>query len=207
MQPEEATTKNPAGGAAAPQKAGAPKAAPPKGPAPGQPSAAGAKPAVDVRYINPFIQSTYDLFSTMLGCHAKRGDIGLSSGESSNREITALIGLSGPIRGVVALSFPILTALQIACKLLGKETPVVDDSVSDAVAECVNIITGSAKARMNQDSTPIDLSLPTVIRGKGYNVDYPKQSLWLEVPFTSELGSFSLRVTIAYDGRKAGSTS
>jgi hypothetical protein len=33
------------------------------------------------------------------------------------------------------------------------------------------------------------------VRGKNYNVEYPSGSIWLEVPFDSDLGSFGLRVT------------
>lgn len=149
-----------------------------------------------VEYINPFIESVYELFSTMLSSRAKRGDVGLVHGEGSPRDIMALIGLSGPARGTVALSFPAGTALAMVSKLLGMETHVMDETVSDAVAELVNIVAGSAKAKMNiPGTTPIELSLPTVVRGNSYSIDYPSKAVWLEVPFTSDLGPFNLRVT------------
>jgi hypothetical protein len=44
------------------------------------------------------------------------------------------------------------------------------------------------------------LSLPTVVRGTNYKVDYPTRTAWLEVPFKSDLGSFSLRVTFEGTG-------
>ncbi len=72
----------------------------------------------------------------------------------------------------------------------------MDDTVSDAIAEMVNIVAGGAKAKLNLGGgAPLDLSLPTVVRGNSYNVDYPSGSVWLEVPFDSDLGSFRLRVT------------
>ncbi len=149
-----------------------------------------------VEYINPFIESTYDLFSTMLGSKAVRGDVALAKEACSAREIMALIGLSGPARGMVALSFPMDTALNMVNRLLGTEIKVVDDTVSDAIAEMVNIVAGGAKAKLSVDGEkPIDLSLPTVVRGNSYNVDYPTGSVWLEVPFNSNLGGFTLRVT------------
>ena len=149
-----------------------------------------------VEYINPFIESVYELFNTMLGAQAKRGDIGVADNESNPRDIMALIGLSGPARGMVAIAFPVGTALSIVNRLLGTETRVVDDTVSDAIAEVVNIVAGGAKAKFPiSNCPPIDLSLPTVVRGNSYNVDYPSTSVWLEVPFQSDLGEFSLRVT------------
>ncbi len=149
-----------------------------------------------VEYINPFIEATYDLFTTMLGARATRGDVGLAKDQANPRHIMALIGLSGMARGMVALSFPLDTALNMVNQLLGTDIKVLDDTVSDAIAEMVNIVAGGAKAKLNTgDEEPIDLSLPTVVRGNSYNIDYPSGSIWLEVPFDSDLGSFSLRVT------------
>lgn len=149
-----------------------------------------------VEYINPFIESTYDLFSTMLNSKAVRGDVSLAKDGGSPREIMALIGLSGPARGMVALAFPMDTALNMVNRLLGSDIKVIDDTVSDAIAEMVNIVAGGAKAKFNvEGQKPIDLSLPTVVRGNNYKVDYPTGSVWLEVPFGSNLGSFTLRVT------------
>jgi CheY-specific phosphatase CheX len=60
----------------------------------------------------------------------------------------------------------------------------------------VNIVAGSAKAKLNAGNDhPLDLSLPTVVHGENYNVQYPSKSVWLEVPFKSDLGEFNLRVT------------
>ncbi len=155
-----------------------------------------------VEYINPFIESVYELFSTMLSAQVRRGEVGLSNGAGNPREIMALIGLSGPARGNVALSFPTGTALAMVSRLLGADTHVVDETVSDAVAELVNIVAGSAKAKFNTNGgTPIDLSLPTVVRGNSYSIDYPSKAVWLEVPFTSDLGAFSLRVTFEISGK------
>lgn len=156
--------------------------------------------SMKVEYINPFIESTYDLFSTMLSSKAKRGEVGVTTEEFGDADVTALIGLSGYAKGMVAISFPKETALNICGKLLSTEPTEVDDTVSDAVAEVVNILAGGAKAKFPiKDGEIIELSLPTVVRGKGYKVDYPSGSVWLEVPFESDLGAFALRVTFSFD--------
>ena len=155
-----------------------------------------------VEYINPFIESVYDLFETMLGSKAKRGEVAVARGDSDPRQLVALIGLCGPARGMVALSFPSDTALNMVNRLLGSESGDMDDAVSDAVAELVNIVAGGAKAKFPITEGPIiELSLPTVVRGSNYSVDYPSGSTWLEVPFTSDLGAFTLRVTFAMNGK------
>ena len=106
------------------------------------------------------------------------------------------MGFSGLASGILSISFPVETALAIAGRMLGVEIKVVDETVSDAAAEMVNIIGGGAKAKFTQgDREPIDLGLPTVVRGNSYIVNYPTSSVWIEVPFESEMGCFSIRVT------------
>ncbi len=136
-------------------------------------------------YVNPFVESVYELFVSMLNANARKGEVTLSTNNVKPRQLTALIGFSGPVRGMVAMSFPVNTALAMVSRLLGTQVLVVDDTVSDAVGEFVNIVSGAA----------IDLSLPTVVRGSGYVVDYPSRARWLEVHFDSDLGPFSLQIT------------
>jgi len=149
-------------------------------------------------YINPFIESVHELFSTMLGCSVKRENLELAASPTKtlSQEIVAIIGLNGEARGTVTITFPEDTALAMASCLLGEEKKKLDESVSDTVAEIVNIITGGAKAKLSSEfATPLELSLPTVIKGKGYAVAYPQNTLWFELPFTSDLGPFQLRLT------------
>ena len=79
--------------------------------------------------------------------------------------------------------------------------------MGDGVAELVNIVAGSAKAKFSNGngSDIISLGLPTVVHGGSDIVEYPSQSTWLDVPFASELGPFSLRVTFEMDPTKGGS--
>lgn len=152
---------------------------------------------MNVSYINPFIESVDELFATMLNAKAQRGRVGVTGGAGNIRDIMAIIGLSGAQRGMVALSFPTKTALNIVGRILGVETRVVDESTCDGIAEVVNIVAGSAKAKLvGAEGKPMDLSLPTVLRGGDFTVEYPSQTVWLEVPFDSELGAFTLRVTL-----------
>jgi chemotaxis protein CheX len=152
---------------------------------------------VKAEYINPFIESVNDLFTTMLCRSVKRGDIGLTTQTKTiSEEIVALIGMSGEGRGTVTLTFPIKTAFAIASCLLGIEINEMNENVADTVAEVVNIIAGGAKGKLSSKFTsPLELSLPTVIRGTGYTVAYPLNTIWVEIPFTSDLGHFQLRVT------------
>lgn len=153
-------------------------------------------------YIAPFVDSVKDFFSTMLGCACYESDPGEAVGEAEPKEIASIVGLGGPARGIVALLFTKRAALNISSRLLGTEVSVVDETVSDVVAEVANIVAGSAKAKLSAATgSTIDLSLPTVFRGTGYTIHYPSQATWAEIPFTCSLGSFTLRVTFEVKAR------
>jgi CheY-specific phosphatase CheX len=156
---------------------------------------------MNVESINPFIESVGELCKTMLETPVERGKIGVSAGPSMPRELTALIGMTGFFKGTVALAFPTNTAVSLVNKLLGEENKVVNDTVVDGVAEFVNIVGGSAKAKfpIPAGERPVVLTLPIVVRGSDYKVHTARKTAWLEVPFTSALGNFTLRVTLEAD--------
>jgi chemotaxis protein CheX len=151
--------------------------------------------AVDVSYVNPFVESVGSVFTTMLGVTPQRQPVRISAGGSSGgARLTSLIGISGRMHGCVALCFPPDTALKLAGKMLGMDITEVSSEVIDAISELVNIVAGSAKAKFNADP-PLELGLPTVVEGVTYRVKYPSKSVWLEVPFSCEAGDFSMEVT------------
>lgn len=149
-------------------------------------------------YINPFLESVELLFNNMLGCTVARGQLGTSRGSAGRHEVTAIIGMSGPTRGTVSLSFPAATAAAMVGRLMGTGAVENADTLIDGVSELVNIVAGGAKSKLSAEGgTVIDLSLPTVIRGKDFQCQGPSQAVWLDIPFASDLGEFCVRVTFA----------
>jgi chemotaxis protein CheX len=153
---------------------------------------------MDVRYINPFVEAVNAVFTTMLNLDPKRKTLKVSPAEAPGPQVTSIIGISGRMHGVVALRFPPPTALAVAARLLGSTPTSVTPEVIDAVAELVNMVAGNAKAKFAQDP-PLDLGLPTVVEGHGYRLRYPSGSFWLEVPFSTDVGEFSIEVTYCAD--------
>jgi CheY-specific phosphatase CheX len=78
--------------------------------------------------------------------------------------------------------------------------------VDDAMAEMVNIVGGSAKSKLSEEigGEPIQLSLPTIIRGESFRIQYPSGSIWMEAGFSSDCGPFRLCVTFASGGGSKG---
>ncbi len=152
---------------------------------------------VDVRYINPFVESVDSVFQTMLSLKPIRSPVKISDGGGGTGEVlTSLVGITGHVHGVVVLRFPKATAGQLAGRMLGTELTDTSPEVIDAISELVNMVAGAAKAKLSCDP-PLQLGLPTVVQGTGYRVKYPSKSIWLEIPFSSEAGNFSMELTFS----------
>ena len=147
-------------------------------------------------YVNPFLGGVQDLFGTMLSAKARRVGLGLSDGSRKPDEMMALIGFSGAVRGTAGLYFPEETGMAVAGRLLGTEITALNEDVTDTIGELVNIVAGSAKAKISQQvKQTLDLSLPVVFHGENFTVYSPSQAIWLDVPFACEMGTFGLQLS------------
>lgn len=147
--------------------------------------------------VNPFVESVYELFGTMLSAKIVRVGLAITEGQQMPHEVMALIGFSGVMRGTVALALPSRTCSLMVGRLLGEEMQSDDESVSDTIAEMVNIVAGSAKAKLSQKvKQTLELSLPVVFRGNDFEVYSPSKAVWVEVPFESDFGPLQMRLSL-----------
>lgn len=153
---------------------------------------------MDVQHINPFIEAVDAVFDTMVHIMPERQGIRVGNEMSDSTCITSLVGISGAVHGVVVLRFPHGTATAVAGRMLGAEISSMTDDVIDVISELVNMVAGAAKAKFQQEP-PLELGLPTVVEGANYKLKYPSRSVWLQVPFESEAGPFTLEVTFGSD--------
>lgn len=157
-----------------------------------------------VEYINPFVQGTTSVFSTMLGWELQRGGIFAKNSSQPEFEVSGIIGLSGRAVGCVVLSMSRSAALQVAESMLGETASEINDTVVDAVGELANMIAGSSKAKLEQFQ--LSISIPTVIIGKGFAIAFPKEVPRVCIPFDSPYGPLTLEIGFK-EGTPAGSSS
>lgn len=152
-------------------------------------------------FVNPFVESVYYLFGTMLSSKVARTGLAITEGQQQPHEVMALIGFSGVMRGTVALALPSETCSKMLARLLGAEVADDDETLSDAIAEMVNIVAGSAKAKLSEKlKTTLELSLPVVFRGSNFDVYCPSKAVWVEIPYMSDLGPLTLRLSFKSEG-------
>ena len=111
--------------------------------------------------------TTRELFRSMIGLQAEEGPLIDLEHTTTNTEIVAFVGLSGTTAGMVGVYSSTALARRIAGALLGEEPGEVNDEVRDAFGEVANIIAGNVAIAFGDMGQTIQLSLPSVIVGKG----------------------------------------
>lgn len=156
------------------------------------------KPKLKAEFVNPFLRSVYDIVTTMLGSEISRGKPALSQGATDPDHMMAMIDFTGAIKGMAALSMPRGSATKMVSKLVGMEIEDDDDNdamITDGLSELVNMVAGSAKTDLSTAAgETLDLSLPCVVIGREYRVSSGSNTTWLDVPFKTDMGEFTLRI-------------
>jgi chemotaxis protein CheX len=150
---------------------------------------------MDVRYINPFVSAVQHVFKTMLDLGIFVSKATVRGKERPASEVSAVIGLSGPVTGTVALCFSKQVAVRVASAFTGKTLSIHEpDELVDALGELANMVAGQAKVKLPPSG--ISISLPQVIIGDQHREIEPAVSPILLLPCDSPLGRFSVEVTM-----------
>ena len=144
-------------------------------------------------YINPFLDASMNLFREFLRFEIKNNPPYINHDSQDLHEISAIIGLTGDIIGAVVLSFTRETAIAMASRFSGKTYVAMTNEVIDCVGEMVNIIAGNAKKDLGEFR--VEISLPGVITGAKYKINWPQGVPIITIPFESNAGAFTVNVS------------
>lgn len=147
-----------------------------------------------VKYINPFLNASVNLFKDYLGFTVTVGKPYVLEDPQDLSEVSGIIGLAGETVGAVVLSFSRETSIAMVSKMAGATFNALGTEVIDGVGELINIIAGNAKRDLLDFR--IEISLPGVITGTTYRIHWPEGIPVVCIPFDSEVGPFSVNVSL-----------
>ncbi|MFT3684225.1 MAG: chemotaxis protein CheX [Phycisphaerales bacterium] len=155
---------------------------------------------MDVRYINPFVESVRSVFSTMIKIDVELGKPRLTDPHAV-ADISGIIGMSGDVVGAVVLSFPAPVAKIVVGKFACADYPLESPDFADALGEIVNMISGAAKAKF--DGKNVSISTPSVVVGNGHTVTRPTRAVGITLPCKVYCGEFTIDVAIRDEAVRA----
>ena len=123
-----------------------------------------------VEYINPFVESAFNVLQEVLGGEVNRGELYLKSTSQPVLGVAAIVGLAGDVEGRVLFDMSKETALAIASEMNGEEMEKMDDLAKATITELANMITGQAVTKLHELGFKFDLTPPAIITGTNMEV-------------------------------------
>ena len=146
---------------------------------------------MNVKYINPLLEATMTVLSTMAMVEVTAGKPTVKKGSKPLGDVTGMIDLSGKhAQGSLAISFTAPAILDITEKMIGESLSSIDSTVVDVVGEITNMITGSAKRIYSDQGLEFELTLPSMLVGNDKPLNHTVKGEPVVLPFNTPAGEF-----------------
>jgi chemotaxis protein CheX len=152
-----------------------------------------------VEYINPFVESGFNVLKEVLNVEVKRGELYLKSTSMPVLGVAAIVGLAGDVEGRVLFDMTKDTAIAISSAMLqGMDMePVTElnDMGKATITELANMITGQAVTKLHDLGFKFDLTPPAIFTGDNMEVSDPDFEA-LIVPMEMPQGKIEINVAV-----------
>jgi chemotaxis protein CheX len=123
-----------------------------------------------VEYINPFVESAFNVLKEVLNSDVKRGEIYLKPTTMSIMGVAALVGLAGDVEGRVLFDMTKQTALAVSGAMNGEKFTALDELAKATIQELANMITAQAVTKLHDLGFKFDLTPPALFTGDNMEV-------------------------------------
>jgi chemotaxis protein CheX len=141
----------------------------------------------------PFVNSTMNVFSTMVKVKPEIARPRLKEDAGTTYDVSGVIGFSGEVVGSVVISFELASAQKLVSALVGSDVAVDSPDFVDAVGEIANMIAGNAKKDLGVMAS---IAIPTVIIGKAHLIGRLTGVPCVLIPCHTSVGDFAVEVNI-----------
>lgn len=141
------------------------------------------------------IEAAKEIFSTMIMMEISLEET-LDDHGPLKDTITAMIGLAGKRKGVLAIHFPFPVAMAITSSFLMMDVTEIGDDVHDAMGEIANMLGGNVKGILSEKGRDIDLSMPSTIAGSDYSFQSDKEVDKVILKFSTDKGPFMVEMDL-----------
>ena len=152
-----------------------------------------------VEYINPFVESAYNVLREVLNSEVNRGELFLKSTAMPVLGVAAIVGLAGDVEGRVMFDMTRDTAIKIASAMLEamdmEPISTLNDMGRATINELANMITGQAVTKLHELGFKFDLTPPAILSGENMEISDAGVEA-LIVPMEVPQGKIEINVAI-----------
>jgi chemotaxis protein CheX len=126
---------------------------------------------MDVKYINPFIESFVTVMPQLGFGSTKKENLSVKGKDITYSGVIIIVGLVGAIKGNVVYCIDMEDAKKIASTMMmGMPVDKLDDLAQSALSELTNMLTANAATCFSAMDIMIDISTPTLLHGNNVSV-------------------------------------
>ena len=151
---------------------------------------------MDVKFINAFLEGTVNVLKTMAFVEPKPGKPYIKKDCVASGDISGIIGLTGSVKGSLALSFSEACILRIVSNMLGEEITTMNHDINDAVGEITNMVSGVARKILESGGLNITAAIPTVVAGNNHSILHVMGGPSIIIPFSIDAGPFVVDICL-----------
>lgn len=124
-------------------------------------------PAIDVKHINPFLQSSISIVESVTGVKMTVGKPEKTDFKFKDETYAIQVGVVGEMKGQVILGMNEKNAKDIASKMMfGMPVTEIDEMSASALNELSNMIMGNTATIFSTLGIIIDITPPLAVHGK-----------------------------------------
>ena len=147
---------------------------------------------MDVKFINPVLNSVLNVLSTMAQLEVRPGKPSIKENTSAQGDVTGYMTMQSPqANGSMAITFSKPAILDITKRMLGESHEEINETILDMTGELANMAVGGAKNILIEQGYDFNMSLPSVLSGAEHDIKHLEQeSPVIIMPFETDAGTF-----------------
>lgn len=147
-------------------------------------------------HINPFINECKSIFNEVAGISLQVSGTTLKKSPTSTKNVVIMLGITGDLRGNVAIYLEKEEAKKIASNMMcGMPVNELDEMAKSAVSELGNMIMGRVCTAFSNQGLLIDITPPSLLTGDHIQLSFSHLPL-LSVKFTHDNGEVEFDISI-----------
>lgn len=145
---------------------------------------------------NPFVSAAVRVLMAELGSEVAEQERRAEDAPLTGGDVTIMVGITGGVKGLMALAMSNETAGAIAGVMMGEPVAQLDEMSKSAVAELGNMIAGLASVELEQEGYPSNITPPSVVTGKETAISTTPGVGRVVVPLATSFGDIAIHVSL-----------
>ncbi|MCL4532190.1 MAG: chemotaxis protein CheX [Actinobacteria bacterium] len=155
---------------------------------------------MDDKILHSFINAAVNVLGSELGTSVTVGVPVIEDAEYSTRGVTAMVGVTGRLRGMVIFGLLESTALALVSQMMGEPYQKLDGVAQSGIAELGNVIAGSGVTSLAQVGYQCGITPPAVVIGEK-NIITMLNLDRLVVPLETPFGTVEMQLVLRENGQ------